>query len=549
LPEYKIMKNLGQARHLSLLAIAFVLLVPLSTSTMATEPAAGIVITLPADLSAEQRAVLVEALGQLEQPVRIDDPVAPSTESAGVSGLALALGRFDDAMLAAGQVPGLLAAWWVGLTGTGGLASLLALLAGAAAMAAGLGLEYLVDRLLAGWRRACLTTRTERFAKKLGFAIGWFGLEIVGLVVFGVGAILVGWLILPDTAVARLSLAVAVLGVIRVRLLLALGHLVFAPHTPNLRMIDMPDADAKLVWRWILVIGVVAAAAFGIRDVLAGAGATPDAVAFLGIAAASVVLVARLTAFIRAREPIRELIRRSYRRQDGSTPALARWLAATWHLLFAAVAVLAFFGELYAALTAGAGALASAALGPIVILALLPFVLGAYRALIDDLIVARTTDAKHAVIGDVLKSLGQGAFVLMAFVILAGAWGANPFAGADRAGGVRGGGCDPGRLGDLAGGEGAARALYARRRQRRAERGGHGQAGLADRHPGAGPAQLPVRHDPGDRGDDCARSARRQHRPAARRRRRARPRDRLRRPDPGQGCHHRVVLSARGCVP
>ena len=431
------MKNLGQACYLSLLAIAFVLLVPPPTALVATEPAAGIVITLPADLSAEQRAVLVEALGQLEQPVRIDDPVAPSTESAGVSGLALALGRFDDAMLAAGQVPGLLAAWWLGLTGTGGLASLLALLAGAAAMAAGLGLEYLVDRLLAGWRRACLTTRTERFAKKLGFAIGWFGLEIVGLVVFGVGAILVGWLILPDTAVARLSLAVAVLGVIRVRLLLALGHLVFAPHTPNLRMIDMPDADAKLVWRWILVIGVIAAAAFGIRDVLAGAGATPDAVAFLGIAAASVVLVARLTAFIRAREPIRELIRRSYRRQDGSTPALARWLAATWHLLFAAVAVLAFFGELYAALTAGAGALASAALGPIVILALLPFVLGAYRALIDDLIVARTTDAKHAVIGDVLKTLGQGAFVLMAFVILAGAWGANPFAGADAGGGSR----------------------------------------------------------------------------------------------------------------
>jgi small-conductance mechanosensitive channel len=306
---------------------------------------------------------------------------------------------------------------------------LLALLAGAAAMAAGLGLEYLVDRLLAGWRRACLTTRTERFAKKLGLAIGWFGLEIVGLVVFGVGAILAGWLILPDTAVARLSLAVAVLAVIRVRLLLALGHLVFAPRTPNLRMIDMPDADAKLVWRWILVIGVVAAAAFGIRDVLAGAGAGAEATAFLGIVAAAGVLVARIVAFIRTREPIRGVIRRSYAKQDDTVPILARWFADIWHLVFVAVAVVAFVGQLYAELAIGAGALASASLGPLLILAVLPFVLGAWRALLDDLIVERAADTRQAVIGDVLKILGQGALVLIVFVFLATSWGASPFAG------------------------------------------------------------------------------------------------------------------------
>ena len=425
------MRRLGPVGCLSICAIVLILLHAPTASVTAAEPAEGIVITLPADLSAEQRAILVDALAQLEQPVRLDDEAAAPAESVAVGGLALAIGRFDDAMLAAGEVPGLLGAWWFGLTGTGGLASLLAVLAGVVALAAGLGLEYLVDRLVDGWRQACLTARTKRFTRKLGLALGWFGLELLGLVVFGTGAVLVGWLILPDTALARLSLAVTVLAVIRVRLLLALGHLVFAPRTPNLRMINMRDADARLVCRWIVVLALAAAAAFGIRDVLAGAGATADAVAFLGIMAASVTLVARLVAFVRTRVPIKGLIRRSYGRGDGTTPALARWFSKIWHLMFVAVAVLAFLGQLYTELAAGAGGLASVSLGPLLILALLPFVVGSYRALIDDLIVGRATDTRHAVIGDVLKTLGQGAFVLIALVILAVAWGANPFAGAE----------------------------------------------------------------------------------------------------------------------
>ena len=198
------MKNLGPVGYLSICTVICALLLGLATPAVAAETANGIVITLPVDLSAEQRQIMVDALAQLEQPVRVGDPAAAPAESVAVGGLALAIGRFDDAMLAAGEVPNLVAAWWFGLTGTGGLATLLAVIAGAAALAAGLGLEYLVDRLVDGWRQACLTARTKRFTRKLGLALGWFGLELLGLVVFGTGAVLVGWLILPDTALARL---------------------------------------------------------------------------------------------------------------------------------------------------------------------------------------------------------------------------------------------------------------------------------------------------------------------------------------------------------
>jgi moderate conductance mechanosensitive channel len=425
------MKNARQLRLLPTVAIALFCLVGVIAPAAAAERAESIVVMLPADLTPEQREVLVEALGRLARPVEVEDAGAPALEDEAVSDLALVIGRFDDAMLAVGQVPALLSAWWVGLTGTGGLASFVAMLAGIVALAGGLGIEYVVDRLLAGWRNACLAARTTSFSTKLGYALGWFSLEILGLLVFGLGALLVGWLILPDTRLARLTLAVAVLAVIRVRLLLALGHLVFAPRTPNLRMIDLPDRDAKLLWRWILVIGLVGAAAFGVRDVLVVAGATADATAFLGIAAALVLLVSRIVAFIRTREPVRGLIRRSYGRPDGTMPRLARWFAEIWHLVFVAIAVLAFFGQLYAELAGGEGALASASFGPLLMLGLLPFVLGAYRALIDDLIIERATDTRHAVIGDVVKTLGQGAIVLIVFVFLATAWGANPFAGAE----------------------------------------------------------------------------------------------------------------------
>ncbi|MGH6900231.1 MAG: mechanosensitive ion channel family protein, partial [Geminicoccaceae bacterium] len=267
--------------RLALSALVLVVCLSVRAETVAAAEGAegAIVITLPADLSPEQRDALMAALGRLPQPVVVADQ-PPSADDDTAGGVALAIDRFDDAMVAARVIPGLIATWWVQLSGTGGMASVLAVLAGIAAVAAGLGLEYLLDRLLAGWRRTCLEARPDRFAPKLGYAFGWFGLEILGLMAFGAGALLVGWLIVPDTAIARLTLAVVVVAVIRVRLVLALAHLVFAPRTPDRRLIALSDADATLVCRWILITALVAAVAFGFRDVLAGAGVVGLAIGF-----------------------------------------------------------------------------------------------------------------------------------------------------------------------------------------------------------------------------------------------------------------------------
>jgi hypothetical protein len=159
---------------LSALVVVVCLSVRAETVAAADSAEAAIVITLPADLSPEQRDALMEALGRLPQPVVVADQ-PPSAEDDTAGGVALAIDRFDDAMLATGEIPQLIGAWWLALSG-GGLASVLAILAGMVAVAAGRGLEYLVDRLLAGWRRACLEARPDRFAPKFGMrsaGSGW----------------------------------------------------------------------------------------------------------------------------------------------------------------------------------------------------------------------------------------------------------------------------------------------------------------------------------------------------------------------------------------
>ena len=47
------------------------------------QSAGSIVVTLPADLSAQQREVLLEALGRLEHPIQVDEAVPPTEDVGG----------------------------------------------------------------------------------------------------------------------------------------------------------------------------------------------------------------------------------------------------------------------------------------------------------------------------------------------------------------------------------------------------------------------------------------------------------------------------------
>jgi small-conductance mechanosensitive channel len=417
--------------------LALVLLLATAAFAMAHAAFAGedtkgsIVITLPADLAADERAAVVGALETLRRPLVVEgDPGSTAEQSR--SAIAGVMDRLDDALAASADVPSVVATWWGGLSADGSGAGPLVILAlVVAAVFAGIGCEWGVDRLLGRWRRHCIDAAPERFSGRAGYALGWMALEAIGIAAFAAGALIAGWLLLPAHPPARLTLAVVVVAATKARLVLTVARFIFAPRRPTLRLVAMPDSDALAVWRWIVFIAVAHALAYGARDLWLASSANGETVAFLGMAAAAVAFVARAIAIQRVRAPVRDLILRTYGRADGTVSGVARLSANLWHVAFLILVVLDFAGSVYTELAAAAAEYASMSIGSFFVLALVPFAIGGYGALIDDAFKRRDESGRKAGIAGALKVLGQGAILLAAAAFLATAWGADPFAGAD----------------------------------------------------------------------------------------------------------------------
>ena len=404
----------------------------------AETPAAGrIVITLPADLTADERAALIGALNQLPRPLVVakEDAAASAADTAPAdtgSAITGAMDRLDEALEASGALPGVLAAWWSNLSRAGsGFGPIWVVAAIIAAIFGGLASERGVDWLLKTWRQRCIDASPQRFSTRMGFAVGWMALEVIGIAAFAAAALLIGWLLLPSNPPARLTLAVVVVATFKARLVLTVTRLVFAPKQPGLRLAPMPDADAETVWRWILLATIVNAVAFSARDLMMSAGADRAVVTLLGLGALSMAAAARLIAIYRVRRPIRDLIVREYA-PAAETPSNATLLiAGVWHVAFFLLVLLDFTGSAYEELTAAEAGYASLSFGSFFIIALLPFAIGGYGALVDDLARGPDSESRRVVLAGALKAFGQGVIALGAITILATKWGADPFAAGD----------------------------------------------------------------------------------------------------------------------
>jgi small-conductance mechanosensitive channel len=409
--------------------MAVMLLLPVSGGTVQAQSESGIEIILPADIDPAQRDAFLEALQGLDQPITVNDRAPGATSRSEEAGFALVIGRFDDALAGIADLPATVSAWWRGLGGGSTLLSLWAVVALALAVGGGIGAAWGANHLLRRWRPDD-EVRTARFAPRLGAAMAAFALEIVRLLAFAAGMLLVGWLLLPATAGARATLAILVIAAFRLQLLLAIGRLLFEPYRPALRLMPMPDDDAKKVWRGILAPVLTVVIAQALRDVLVAAGTTPAAGAFLGILAAAVVFGGQLYMIREASGPIRRLLLRVVGDREGAWAAATRLFAELWHLLFFAFAVIIFVTTLYQDLAFEAAAVTTARVGPLLLLILLPFVLTAYGALIDDLVMRDAEGTRRAVLGEVARTLGQGVILLATLAGVAHSLGFSPFRGA-----------------------------------------------------------------------------------------------------------------------
>jgi small-conductance mechanosensitive channel len=403
-------------------------------AVVASEDAKGaIVITLPADMAPDESKALVGALDNLKRPLVVEGDGGTGRTAASISGNAIAnaMDRLDDALAASGELPTVIANLWRGLSVSGsGIGSFVFLALVIAAIFAGIACEWAVDRLLDHWRRQCIDASPERFSGRFGYALGWMALELIGIGAFALGAVLIGWLLLTSNPPARLTLAVIILVTVKVRVILAVARFIFAPRRPSLRLVSMPNS-VEVVWRWIVIVTVVHAIAYGARDLLLSSGATVATAAFLGIAAAIISLLVRLLAIYRVRAPIRDLIVRTCERKDETLSGVARLAADLWHVAFFVLVILDFAGSVFSDLMDTEAQYDSVSIGSFFILAIVPFAVGGYGALIDDVFLGESEQGRKAGIAGALKAFGQGAILLAAFVYIASAWGAHPFAGAD----------------------------------------------------------------------------------------------------------------------
>lgn len=385
----------------------------------------SIVITLPPDLDPKARDAFLQSLEGLESPIAVETPATQAEPPApATSGFALAISRLDDALYGVVKLPGVLGEWWAKLGG--GMASWLAVGAMLLAIAIGLAFEWGLDRLLAGRRRRVLAASPTRFAARFGTALAWLGLELLGVAAFAFGAFVGGWQLLPDAPAALKTFGIVMVALVEIRLFMLLGHLVFAPHHPRMRLIPMPDADALVVWRWVLIAVLAAPIVRTVLTILVETQGITRAAGFVGLLAAVVALAARLGMFLGPRRQIRALILHAYADPHGEAPKPARLFADTFHIVMSGVAVLAFLVEVYALLSLEVTGVGS--IGGVIYLILLPFVLGAWTALIQDLMIEGADGTRRAVIGGIVQTLGQGVIILATFAGMARGFGADPFA-------------------------------------------------------------------------------------------------------------------------
>jgi small-conductance mechanosensitive channel len=105
--------------------------------------------------------------------------------------------------------------------------------------------------------------------------------------------------------------------------------------------------------------------------------------------------------------------------------------ANLWHIIFSVLIFVDLAGVIHAGLLSAEPRFASLAVGSFLVLSLVPFAIGGYGALIDDLLLSKREDSRHLGAAGALKAFGQGVILLAAFAFLARTWGADPFAGSD----------------------------------------------------------------------------------------------------------------------
>ena len=427
-------------------------------------------------------------------------------------------------------------------------------------MAVGALAEWLFCRLIGDVRRRLEAAYPEGLAAACGHLALRMAIELLGIVVFVAAAVGIFFALWQGHGPTRLTVLTYLGAIVAIRIGALVSRMLFAPHAPGLRLLPVDDATAWLLHRRVVAVIAFLVLAYLTIELLRGLGLEPDLIALLGTLTTLAFVVVLFWFTWQSREPVARLIRGGPAEQPAGArgPSVLRdGVARLWHILVMAYVVAIWaLAEITAAISrqpAGWRAILSLLLP--ILLALADLALG---KAVDAYIAARRErwGEDAGAFGLLARRTLRILLIIVGLLAFARLWGANLFNMAVEGVGERAVASliDIGLTVLLAyvAWE-LAKTAIDRRLAREAAPSGHGDAGGEGGGAGASRlrtlfaahAHLPVHHADRDGRHDRAVLARREHRAAARRRRGGRPRDRVRRPDPGQGHRLGRLLPAR----
>ena len=138
-------------------------------------------------------------------------------------------------------------------------------------LAAGFAAEFLVNRIFAAKREKIQSREPESLFETVKLVSTRAGLDLGGLIVFAVVAVIVGRLAVLDPVTRAFALQAVFWIVFLPRLVAALLRFALAPHRRELRLVTADDATAKSLYRNFTTLFAVVGVAFFVRNVMQAA--------------------------------------------------------------------------------------------------------------------------------------------------------------------------------------------------------------------------------------------------------------------------------------
>ncbi len=312
----------------------------------ATASASGEAVSLPDDLTPQERADLLARLsdGQvrallLDQLAKADAAAGADASQAGMIGgvdaeTARLRSRLDEVVSTAPRLPDVIPFYVDRVTPDDWGASFLLVLTGgfilvfaAAALA-----EWLFRRFSASVRSQIEAAMPTQLVAKCGYQMLRFGLDALALVVFQVVAIGTFFAMYHGHEPVRLTVLTYIGAVVVVRWTSLITRFLLAPAAPALRLLPFDDGAARKLHREIVCLAAIGAVLMLTSSLLQSLELEQNLASLVGMIAGTLFTIAIIVTIWRARAPIAGLIYDGAE-ENGAGGRVRQIFAQSWHVL------------------------------------------------------------------------------------------------------------------------------------------------------------------------------------------------------------------------